>query len=86
MTKFLACEIFSVASTGGLRPPGALRRISVVAPLLSDLKSMTVASLRSLTGRAKSLAGRSTRPAIYPDLTVRSTHLSDDFEKLKIKS
>ncbi|RMP10997.1 hypothetical protein ALQ30_200119 [Pseudomonas syringae pv. persicae] len=45
----------------------------------------TVASLRSLTGRAKSLAGRSTRPAIYPDLTVRNTHLSDDFEKLKIK-
>ncbi|WP_162881191.1 hypothetical protein [Pseudomonas coronafaciens] len=31
-----------------------------------------VASLRSLTGRAISLAGRSTRPAICPDLTVFS--------------
>ncbi|WP_223810037.1 hypothetical protein, partial [Pseudomonas savastanoi] len=38
-------------------------------PPMYDTTPMAVASLRSLTGRARSLAGRSARPAIDPDLT-----------------
>ena len=48
-------------------------------------RTVTDASLRELSGRPKSLAGKSTRPAIWNDLDVIQ-HIVFDFFRSNIKS